>query len=126
MTTDSPSTKAWAIALSTVGADGCVLDAWYPSPRLGEAPSGIVTLPLHARLAAASRADEGRGTTEALVTRAITLADDPIDAADAYLRLHLLCHRLVAPNALNLEGLFGTLTNVVWTSEGPCAVAGFE
>src|SRR5699024_10038378 len=43
-----------------------------------------------------------------------------------YLRLHLLSHRLVVPNALNLEGLFGMLTNVVWTSEGPCTDAGFE
>ena len=126
MATDSLSTKAWGIALSTVGADGCVLDAWYPSPRLGEAPSEIATHPLHAQLAAAGRDDEVRGTTQEVVTRAITLADAPVDAADAYLRLHLLSHRLVVPNALNLEGLFGMLTNVVWTSEGPCTVAGFE
>src|SRR5699024_714909 len=90
MATDSLSTKAWGIALSTVGADGCVLDAWYPSPRLGEAPSEIATHPLHAQLAAAGRDDEVRGTTQEVVTRAITLADAPVDAADAYLRLHLV------------------------------------
>src|SRR5699024_8225362 len=77
MATDSLSTKAWGIALSTVGADGCVLDAWYPSPRLGEAPSEIATHPLHAQLAAAGRDDEVRGTTQEVVTRAITLADAP-------------------------------------------------
>ena len=50
----------------------------------------------------------------------------PADTADAYLRLHLLSHRLVAPHAQNLDGLFAVLPNVVWTDRGPCAVDGFE
>ncbi|HEX7350786.1 2,3,4,5-tetrahydropyridine-2,6-dicarboxylate N-succinyltransferase [Brachybacterium sp.] len=125
-TTTSPAATAWGIALTTLGADGTLLDAWYPSPQLGEAPSDIEAHPLHAQLTAAARADEVRGTTQEVVVRSITLAEAPTDAADAYLRLHLLSHRLVRPNTQNLEGLFGTLTNVVWTSEGPCAVAGFE
>ena len=81
---------------------------------------------MHAQLSSAARADEVRGTSQEVVVRVIDLAAAPADAADAYLRLHLLSHRLVQPNAQNLEGLFDTLTNVVWTSEGPCAVAGFE
>jgi 2,3,4,5-tetrahydropyridine-2-carboxylate N-succinyltransferase len=40
--------------------------------------------------------------------------------------LHLLSHRLVPPHSINLEGVFGLLTNVVWTNHGPCAVEGFE
>ena len=60
-----------------------------------------------------------------LVLMAWIARNQPADLDD-YLRLHLLSHRLVVPNALNLEGLFGMLTNVVWTSEGPCTVAGFE
>ena len=126
MTTDSPAAKAWGIALTTLAADGSVLDAWYPSPQLGDAPSDIETHPLHARLAAAARADEVRGTTQEIAVRAITLEQAPADAADAYLRLHLLSHRLVRPHGANLEGLYGILATVVWTSEGPCAVAGFE
>ena len=39
---------------------------------------------------------------------------------DAYLRLHLLSHRLVEPNRLNLEGIFSLLPNVAWTTLGPC------
>jgi 2,3,4,5-tetrahydropyridine-2-carboxylate N-succinyltransferase len=54
------------------------------------------------------------------------LADPPVDTHDAWLRLHLLSHRLVAPHSANLDGLFGLLTNVVWTSAGPCSVDGFE
>jgi 2,3,4,5-tetrahydropyridine-2-carboxylate N-succinyltransferase len=54
------------------------------------------------------------------------LDEPPADAYDVYLRLHLLSHRLVRPHEVNLTGIFGLLTNVVWTSIGPCAVPGFE
>jgi 2,3,4,5-tetrahydropyridine-2-carboxylate N-succinyltransferase len=56
----------------------------------------------------------------------ITLEEKPKDAADVYLRLHLLSHRLVAPHKINLDGIFGLLANVVWTSAGACEVEGFE
>ena len=55
-----------------------------------------------------------------------SLDDVAADAYDAYLRLHLLSHRLVAPHGLNAGGLFGVLTNVVWTNHGPCAIEGFD
>ncbi|MBB5831961.1 2,3,4,5-tetrahydropyridine-2,6-dicarboxylate N-succinyltransferase [Brachybacterium aquaticum] len=125
-TTDTSPTRAWGIGLATLAADGSTLDVWYPAPQLGEAPADAQSQPLHAQLAAAARADEVRATTQEVVVRAIELATAPADAADAYLRLHLLSHRLVQPNVQNLDGLFAQLTNVVWTSEGPCAVAGFE
>src|SRR5918911_357836 len=50
----------------------------------------------------------------------------PADVPDAYLRLHLLSHRLVRPHGCDLTGLFGVLVNVVWTNHGPCAVDDFE
>jgi len=52
--------------------------------------------------------------------------DKPLDAHDAYLRLHLLSHRLVRPNEQNLEGIFGLLANVAWTSLGPVPVPYLE
>ena len=55
-----------------------------------------------------------------------SLADAPADAADVYLRLHLLSHRLIPPHEANLDGLFGLLANVVWTTAGPCAVDGLR
>jgi 2,3,4,5-tetrahydropyridine-2-carboxylate N-succinyltransferase len=54
------------------------------------------------------------------------LQQAPSDAHDVWLRLHLLSNRLVLPHSVNLEGIFGLLTNVVWTSAGPCVVEGFE
>ena len=52
-------------------------------------------------------------------TSIASLADPPADAYDAYLRLHLLSHRLIRPHEANLDGLFGVLNNVAWTSHGP-------
>lgn len=55
-----------------------------------------------------------------------SLQDAPVDAHDAYLRLHLLSTRKVPPHGVNLEGVFGKLTNVVWTNLGPFLPEGFE
>ena len=100
---------------------GTTLDVWFPSPTLsalvGSAP---------AELSALVGADEARGITRELVSVEIDITQAPVDAKDAYLRLHLLSHRLVKPHGLALDGIFGLLSNVVWTSAGPCAVDGFE
>ncbi|NUU15945.1 2,3,4,5-tetrahydropyridine-2,6-dicarboxylate N-succinyltransferase [Cellulomonas humilata] len=114
---------AWGFGLATVTDDGTTLDVWYPSPALGP-PDDDATAP--AALTAAARVDEARGVRVEVV-RTVSDLDAPlVDTADAYLRLHLLSHRLVQPHGQNLEGLFGVLPNVVWTDRGPCAVDGFE
>lgn len=125
-TATTTARTAWGIGLATIAADGSVLDVRYPSPQLGEAPADPSAHPLHAQLSAVARDDDARGTRQEVQVAAISLDEPPASTADAYLRLHLLSHRLVQPNAQNLDGLFGKLTNVVWTSEGPCAVTGFE
>ena len=117
---------AWGLGLATRAADGSVLDVWYPAPQLGEAPADAREQELAASLESAAREDAERGTRQEVVLAAIDLDAAAADAVDAYLRLHLLSHRLVRPNEQNLDGLFGALSNVVWTTEGPCAVAGFE
>jgi 2,3,4,5-tetrahydropyridine-2-carboxylate N-succinyltransferase len=77
--------------------------------------------------AALAGRDDDRDTETVVVRTVIgSLDDKAVDAYDAYLRLHLLSHRLVAPHGLNADGLFGVLTNVVWTNHGPCAIDGFE
>jgi 2,3,4,5-tetrahydropyridine-2-carboxylate N-succinyltransferase len=62
-------------------------------------------------------------TTRVITTTITDLSAAPLDAADVYLRLHLLSHRLVKPHAINLDGIFGLLQNVAWTSSGPVAIA---
>lgn len=48
-----------------------------------------------------------------------SLSDAPTSVEDAYLRLHLLSERVVRPNEVNLDGIFGILQNIAWTSAGP-------
>jgi 2,3,4,5-tetrahydropyridine-2-carboxylate N-succinyltransferase len=114
---------AWADGLATVTRDGAVLEAWFPSPTLGHpvAPAGP-----DPALLALETTDVARAVQRAFVRVVIDLDAPPTDVPDAYLRLHLLSHRLVRPHGLNLDGLFGVLPNVVWTSAGPCAVDDFE
>ncbi len=146
--TNAP-TPAWAVGIATFSAaDGKVLDTWYPEPFLGSTEGAL-------RLAEELGHSGGGATYEltrgqaldylrvdvqqltavdalrkvrraAVVTFIEDLAAAPVDTHDAYLRLHLLSHRLVKPHGANLDGVFGLLNNVVWTSHGPCAVEGFE
>lgn len=98
-------------------SDSVLLDVWYPNPTLSTSAVAV------AELAAATGLDELRQVRIELVeTKIADLSSPPQDAADAYLRLHLLSHRLVQPRTINLDGVFGLLTNVAWTSHGPVAV----
>jgi 2,3,4,5-tetrahydropyridine-2-carboxylate N-succinyltransferase len=119
VTPELSTSPAWGVGLATVTADGQVLDTWYPAGLLGlgTAPAGDPPA-LPAGLTG-PRALAGLRTVE-VRTEIGSLADPIKDAADAYLRLHLLSHRLVRPNELNLDGIFGLLANVAWTSAGPC------
>jgi len=116
---------AWGHGLVTVTDVGAVLDAWYPSPALGE-PGGAGELAAPAGLEALAGHDDARRVRTEVRLVSVDLDAPPADAPDAYLRLHLLSHRLCAPNTIDLDGLFGVLPNVVWTSQGPCAVEDFE
>ena len=102
-------------------SNGTTLDVWFPSPSLS-AISGSAP----AELKALAGADVARAVTREVISLEIDITKAPNNAADAYLRLHLLSHRLVKPHGVALDGIFGLLSNVVWTSVGPCAVDGFE
>ena len=124
-------TSAAGFGLATITADGTVLDTWFPDPDLGAySPSGTTLLSaddIAGDLGALAGPDPDRGVeVVAIRTVVADLSDKPIDAYDAYLRLHLISHRLVEPHGLNLDGVFATLANVVWTNHGPCPVEGFE
>ncbi len=110
---------AWGRGVATIAADGSVLDTWYPSLGLGEAPNPGAADDLQPLY----RTDEIRGVTSSPVSLAIETDAAPHDAADVYLRLHLLSHRLMRPRTINLDGAFGLLTNVAWTNLGPVAIA---
>ena len=123
-------TAAAGFGLATIAGDGTVLDAWFPSPELGAySPSGtarIAATDAPADLAALVGPDPDRGVDVVAIRTVTVLADKPADTFDAYLRLHLISHRLIEPHGCSLDGVFGALTNVVWTNYGPCPIEGFE
>ncbi len=131
-TTTFRAVGASAAGLATIADDGTVLDTWFPAPELVEDPGPSGTERLTAEHAArllgeaapkALGPDPRRGVEVVAVRTVIgSLEDKPLDAHDAYLRLHLLSHRLVRPNGQSLDGLFGLLANVAWTSHGPVPV----
>ena len=117
---------AWGIGLATTSdIDGTVLDTWYPAPSLGE-PGTASPWDVPAEMGALEAADPVRRVHRSIVRTEIDLDAAPATASDAYLRLHLLSHRLVVPNSINLDGIFGQLANVAWTSLGPCSTLDFE
>jgi 2,3,4,5-tetrahydropyridine-2,6-dicarboxylate N-succinyltransferase len=124
--TEALTQGAWGYGLATIAEpDDRVLDTWYPDPQLGTEPPGAESRRLGQNegpheLAAATGRDERRGVRTVVVLTVIgSLADAPADAHDAYLRLHLLSHRLIAPHQADLSGIFGVLNNVAWSTHGP-------
>lgn len=107
--------------LATVSLSGPVLDTWFPEPVLGNLSTPVLPF-----LSALAGVDEIRGVKREVVSLEIDLDKAPDSVNDAYLRLHLLSHRVIKPHEANVEGIFGVLNNVVWTSVGPCPVENFE
>lgn len=141
---------AFAYGLARRARSGAVLDVFYPRPvlRPDAAIAAAVrdtlacgdatlvrelddpTLAALARRLDAAGAEELAASARMLLgskTPAVitVLADDgPIGTTEeAYLKLHLLSHRLALPNSLDLDGIFAVLPNVAWTSDGPIDVA---
>lgn len=102
-------------------SDKTLLDIWFPNPKLGPLDQNT-SVELNAMVGV----DEVRKIRREVLVVEIDLHTAPTSAADAYLRLHLLSHRLIQPHGAVMDGIFGLLANVVWTSAGPCAVEGFE
>ena len=116
----STPTSAWGVGLATIAADGTTLDTFFRHLGLANAvPAGTPT-------ETQSTTDERRGVAIVPTSLIIDTQAVPTSASDVYLRLHLLSHRLVEPRTINLDGAFGLLTNVAWTSIGPVAIDTLE
>lgn len=107
---------ASGLGLATFAGD-TILEVWYPAPALGTTPTDVPNLD------AGIDSDTARDVSvRSIVTVIEDLQSPPADTADAYLRLHLLSHRLVKPRTISLEGIFGVLPIVAWTNVGAVAV----
>ena len=117
----SNQSKGYGFGIATQTRSGQILECSFHSLGLGVAPANKSDTNFDALLGE----DSIRGVKKIAVEMVINLDEKPQDAVDVYLRLHLLSHRLVKPHAINLDGIFGLLTNVVWTSAGACEMEGF-
>jgi len=118
--------KAWGHGLATVAGDGTVLDVWYPTPQLGEAPKNDSLWVVPKELDALVGEDPRRRVSIRWVRTEIDMTQPVASTADAYLRLHLLSHLLVKPNTINLEQLIPNLAIVAFTNAGPIALDDLE
>ena len=126
MSTNYLSSKAWGHGLATIANDGMVLDVWFPAPEVGEAPKSDLQWFSPRELDQLVGVDEVRNVTTEVI-RVEILLDQPVESTqDAYLRLHLLSHLLVAPNSINLEGLIPHLPIVAFTNRGVMALDDFR
>jgi len=113
---------AYGFGVATQTKSGQILDCSFHALGLGSAPGNNHNKEFESQLGE----DQIRNLSKIAVELSIELAEKPKDAIDVFLRLHLISHRLIKPHGLNLDGIFGLLSNVVWTSAGACEVEGFD
>lgn len=111
-------TSITAAGLITSSGDGQVLSAWYPDP-------GSESGQLDREFDGLEGQNEATETTRTVSSTTIDVNVPPASPEDAYLRLHLLSHRIFRPHEVNVDGIFGILNTVVWTDHGPCAPDAF-
>jgi 2,3,4,5-tetrahydropyridine-2-carboxylate N-succinyltransferase len=115
----SKENLAYGIGIATQNDSGQTLEVWFHTLGLGS-KSGTD------KFAELLTSDSIRKVKRVNVSIEIDLTTPTKDVADVYLRLQLLSHRIIKPHGLNLDGVFGILPNLVWTSVGPCAVETFN
>ena len=114
--------SAFGLGIATQNLSGQTLDCYFHTLGVGAQKSTKENLEIYSLIGD----DLIRSVKKIPIEIKVDLQKNPKDAVDVYLRLHLLSHRLVKPNQINLEGIFGLLSNVVWTSAGACNVENFS
>ena len=126
------TTGASATGIANIAMDGTVLDTWYPNPQLDDTvtesrPRRLGAQDLTPQLLRQVLLDEDRRVEQVAVRTTIAdLSKPPVDSHDAYLRLHLLSHRIVTPHSIQMADVFDELNIVAWTNKGPCQPDNFE
>ncbi len=134
---DMNALHAFGLGIPTMNSDGEVLEVFYPRP-VGMITGEIVKVlnevngtPDDKQLRELSKSLNkiGEGSQADLVDQLLTASSNviatllidnqpPTSVSEAYLKLHLLSHRIVKPHETDLSGIFGLLPNVAWTNAG--------
>ena len=142
------NTFAFGLGIGTQNGTGEWLEVYFPMPilspssavancvaKLGLIESNNTTLnieqitQLEAAFLEAGEAEQAKLAKGFIHSQApivaVLLSDDsaPLTVPEAYLKLHLLSHRLVKPHGTDLTGAFGVLPNVAWTNQGAIDIA---
>ena len=118
-TANSAQQNAFGIGIATQNQAGEILECWFHTLGIGS-KTGVDKFP------ELLTTDEIRKVKRVNLSLEIDLTKPAKDVADVYLRLQLLSHRIIKPHGLNLDGIFGILPNLVWSSVGPCEVSTFN
>ena len=137
------ATFAFAVGIRNTNGAGLVLDCLYPAPVMhpkGAAADAAASFSAGTHVlndtllqtlistapelvpASLVAAQQSCNNQHELIAIRLTADEDIGSTEEAYLKLHLLSHRLALPNTLNLGGIFAHLPNLAWTSAGPIEV----
>ena len=137
------ATFAFAVGIRNTNGAGLVLDCLYPAPFMhpkGAAADAAASFSAGTHVlndtllqtlistapelvpASLVAAQQSYNNQHELIAIRLTADEDIGSTEEAYLKLHLLSHRLALPNTLNLGGIFAHLPNLAWTSAGPIEV----
>lgn len=132
---------AFGAGLATLNSRGECIEVYYPEPQLQPEVGRLKDFFSAAQLEQDSAfrlltRDQTRAYTDSPLLAELTTSEVLRDnkravvltvirrdgaltsVAETYLKLHLLSHRLVKPNTINLQGIFKILPTVAWTNEG--------
>jgi 2,3,4,5-tetrahydropyridine-2-carboxylate N-succinyltransferase len=126
---------SYGFGLATENSAGEIIEVFYAQFGLGDdtqfsatalaacgleaGQSGYVKLDDAARAQFAAQIGNLAASEKPLILCVLGSDSAPSSVAEAFLKLHLLSARLVRPHEVNLNGMFGVLHNLAWTSEGP-------
>ena len=135
---------SYAFGISTPNSAGEIIEVFYPKPQIHPdkiavqrlieifelTDTGYIELTeAHIELVNRSFAEgifiehseifEGIRSTNTAILMLQVEDTAPTSIPEAFLKLHLLSHRLAEPNKINLDGVFSVLKNIAWTNQGP-------
>ena len=114
--------NAFGVGVASVNSDNQIIEARFLKAELSQIDEKQIAGSIDSLITQ----DLIRKISTKKISIQISLDAAPKDVADVYLRLHLLSMRKVKPNQINLDGVFGILPNLIWSSIGPCQLENFE
>ena len=116
-----------SVGIAQFNADNEIIEVYYLQPVVlkveEQVPDGIIAQDAKFNDERLQKQLQKVETNSKAVFCRQKLADPPQNVLQSFLKLHCLSHRLTKPNTINLDGIFGKLHNLAWTSQGAITIA---